>query len=176
LSLDQAIEVAAFRWEPSKWGDSNVALARSACGSRAFALEVFNADEAETFRPGDLLILDPDERPAHGNWVLAKVDHRAVLGQYRVGERDAILALSPEERGALREKWRLLQETEGDTNSDSTAAKKSLRTAYKLDVEDVLLTNNLSHRRVVERRPEYLPSNIYAVVIEHIKTQSVRQP
>jgi hypothetical protein len=74
LTVSQAVELAAFKWDPSRFADAKVISPRFACGPRAFALEVRNSDESHSLREGDILILDPDEPPMPTDSVFAQID------------------------------------------------------------------------------------------------------
>lgn len=183
LTVEQAMEVAAFGWEPSKWGRAaNVAFAHSATGPRTFALEVFSSDETETFKIGDLLILDPDESPADGDWVLARLDHQPRLAQYRIGEQqDGHLAPAEHKKWKklIAERERLLKEAEIPQADVASVAERYLSICNALNSmegEDVFFTNNLTHKHIVKRMPSKYCPNICAVVKERTRTQSIAQP
>jgi predicted transcriptional regulator len=173
LTAAQAIEAAGkYRGSPARWGDPNVALVRTACGPRVFALEVFNTKESDVFAPGDLLVLDPDKQPAHCDWVLIKHENRPVLARYFDGLRDKWRSMTPEKKRRISAELARLRaelEASGADRMAIIARHKDLLRQH--DAENFLLTNNQSRRHAIND-----PSSICAVVIECTKSRPMKGP
>jgi transcriptional regulator with XRE-family HTH domain len=70
------------------------------CGPRSFVVEIKDKSNAPGFSAGDAVVIDPDEQPMPGDWVLAalKPDNRPVFRRYeeRRGENgEDFVALIP---------------------------------------------------------------------------------
>jgi hypothetical protein len=82
LTFSEAIELSAFKnWDTSRFQSAELIRPRFTCGPRSFALRIRNSDDRPSWHKGDILILDPDECPRVGDWILAKIDGRPRLAE-----------------------------------------------------------------------------------------------
>jgi hypothetical protein len=175
LTVSQAMQLSAFKkWCPStRFADAKRVSIRFDCGPRAFALEVFNSDELDSFKPGDLLVLDPDARPAHGNWVLATIDHRPALAIFHYGLALAVESLSNDEQGRFLDELLQVLDEAKRTNEDDASVYAKCDGVFRdrnLSREDRLLTHNSSRTHLMKLRT---PLRIRAVVTEFTKRRPV---
>jgi hypothetical protein len=106
LTASEAMELSAFKnLDPSRFPSAGRIQTRFPCGPRAFALRIRSWDNRPSWNhggtKGDILVLDPDERPRVGDWVLAKIDERPKLAELCLSKDDGggpIVLITPDAR------------------------------------------------------------------------------
>jgi transcriptional regulator with XRE-family HTH domain len=59
---------------PPEWPEDTAGVLPSfPCSPQAFAIEVFDYHNSPDFEAGDIVVIDPDVKPLHNDWVLATV-------------------------------------------------------------------------------------------------------